>query len=68
MGSQDSETMENLHQLRMQLEQLRVAQRDASLKSRREQTILKRFIGTLSHAHIGSHSRIDDKLIELRHE
>ncbi|SEF76059.1 GGDEF domain-containing protein [Vibrio hangzhouensis] len=68
MSSQDSETLEHLHQLKVQLEQLRVAQRDASLKSRREQTILKRFIATLSQAHIGSHSRIDDKLIELRRE
>ncbi|GAL26954.1 GGDEF domain family protein [Vibrio variabilis] len=68
MSSQDSETLEHLHQLKVQLEQLRLAQRDASLKSRREQTILKRFISTLSNTHIGSHSRIDDKLIELRQE
>lgn len=68
MSSQDSETLEHLHQLKVQVEQLRVAHRDASLKSRREQVILKRFISTLSNTHIGAHSRIDDKLIELRQE
>ncbi|MGF1775496.1 GGDEF domain-containing protein [Vibrio nomapromontoriensis] len=68
MGPSESDTLEQLHLLKVQLEQLRLAQRDASLKSRREQTVLKRFISTLSRAHIGSHPRIDEKLIELRHE
>ncbi|MGV2987470.1 diguanylate cyclase domain-containing protein [Vibrio sp. E150_011] len=68
MGSSERDTSEQLHLLKIQLEQLRVAQRDASLKCRREQTILKRFISTLSNAHIGSHSRIDEKLLELRQE
>ena len=67
-GPSESDTLEQLHLLKVQLEQLRLAQRDASLKSRREQTVLKRFIATLSRAHIGSHPRIDEKLIELRHE
>ncbi|CAH0525052.1 GGDEF domain-containing protein [Vibrio hippocampi] len=68
MSSSESETLEHIHLLKVQLEQLRVSQRDSSLKARREQQILKRFLACLSQAHIGSHSRIDDKLIELRRE
>lgn len=68
MSSSETETLEQIHLLKMQLEQLVVSQRDNSLKARREQQIFKRFVTCLSQAHIGSHARIDEKLIELRRE
>jgi diguanylate cyclase (GGDEF)-like protein len=68
MSSQGLETQQQLHKLKLQLERMRISQRDTSLKSQREQKILKRFITTLSNAHIGSNSRLDEKLAELRQQ
>ncbi|MCG6480690.1 GGDEF domain-containing protein, partial [Vibrio parahaemolyticus] len=55
-----------LNQLRSQLEQTRLTQRDTSFKFNREQKVLKRIVASLSLACQGENHRLNGYLAELR--
>lgn len=58
--------LRKLEQLKLQLEQARLSQRDASLKSSRELKILKRVINKLGDACLGYNSELDKEVISLQ--
>ncbi|MDA0143008.1 diguanylate cyclase [Vibrio sp. RW] len=68
MGILEKDIQAQLHQLKFQLEQVRLTQRDTSFKFMREQKVLKRIVTSLSDACVGSNSHLDENLIALREE
>lgn len=50
MGVLEQDIQSQLHNLKSQLEQVRLTQRDTSFKFKREQKVLKRIIASLSGA------------------
>lgn len=58
--------LRKLEQLTQQLEQTRLSQRDASLKSTRELKILKRVVSKLGDACLGYHSELDAEVISVQ--
>ena len=68
MGILEKDIQAQLHQLKFQLEQGRLTQRDTSFKFIREQKVLKRIVTSLSDACVGSNSHLDENLIALREE
>ncbi|MDN3696585.1 GGDEF domain-containing protein [Vibrio clamense] len=68
MGILEKDIQTQLHQLKSQLEQVRLTQRDTSFKFKREQKILKRIVTSLSSACVGTNSQLDSNLIALKQE
>ncbi|PFG55472.1 diguanylate cyclase (GGDEF)-like protein [Vibrio sp. ES.051] len=68
MGILESDIQSQLHQLRCQLDQLRLTHRDTSLKFKREQQILKRVVASLSSAYQGSNAQVSEYLFEIQQE
>ncbi|MGY3568977.1 diguanylate cyclase domain-containing protein [Vibrio paucivorans] len=67
MGVLEQDIQSELHQLKSELEQVRLTQRDTSFKFKREQKVLKRIVSSLSIACSGENSKLNDSLAELRH-
>lgn len=57
---------QELHELKSQLEQLRLTQRDASFKFTREQKVLKRIIASMTDAYKSENPRLQAGLRELK--
>nr|WP_321279119.1 diguanylate cyclase [uncultured Vibrio sp.] len=68
MGILESDIQAQLHQLSCQLDQLKLTHRDSSLKSKREQQILKRVLASLSSACPGSDAQLSNYLSEIQQE
>lgn len=68
MGILEQDIQAQLHQLKSQLEQVRLTQRDTSFKFKREQKVLKRIVSSLSGACVGNNQRLDESLIALKEE
>lgn len=68
MGILEIDIQEQLHQLSCQLDQLKLAHRDSSLKFKREQQVLKRVIASLSVACQGSDPQLSSYLLEIQQE
>ncbi|WP_070962780.1 GGDEF domain-containing protein [Vibrio sonorensis] len=66
MGVLEQDIQSQLHNLKSQLEQLRLTQRDSSFKFKREQKVLKRLIASLSNACVSDDPRLEAGLLELR--
>ncbi|WP_165310559.1 GGDEF domain-containing protein [Vibrio ziniensis] len=66
MGVLEQDIQIQLHQLKLQLEQTRLTQRDNSLRFKLEQKVLKRIVASLSLACKGEDSRLNQNLVELR--
>ncbi len=66
MGVLEQDIQIQLHQLRLQLEEARLAQRDGLVKFKLEQKVLKRIVSSLSQAYKGKDTRLDQYLVELR--
>lgn len=66
MGVLEQDIQNQLNQLRSQLEQTRLTQRDTSFKFNREQKVLKRIVASLSLACQGENHRLNGYLAELR--
>ncbi len=66
MGVLEQDIHIQLHQLKVQLEQTRLTQRDNSLKYKLEQKVLKRIVASLSLACKGEDGRLNQNLVELR--
>ncbi|MEZ9231827.1 diguanylate cyclase [Vibrio amylolyticus] len=67
MGVLEKEIEIELLQLKRELEQVRLTQRDSSFKFRREQNVLKRIVASLSYACGEENSKLSGNLAELRH-
>ncbi len=68
MGILESDIQSQLHQLSCQLDQLRLAHRDTSLKFKREQQVLKRVVASLTSACQGSSTQVTNYLLEIQRE
>ncbi|MCG9598071.1 GGDEF domain-containing protein [Vibrio sp. Isolate25] len=66
MGVLEQDIQSQLHNLKSQLEQVRLTQRDTSFKFKREQKVLKRIIASLSDACRSEDPRLKSGLTELR--
>ncbi|MFW7523895.1 GGDEF domain-containing protein [Vibrio ostreicida] len=66
MGVLGQDIQLQLQNLKSQLEQVRLAQRDTSFKFNREQKVLKRILASLSEACMGENPRLNSGLSELR--
>ncbi|KOE82979.1 GGDEF domain-containing protein [Vibrio aestuarianus] len=66
MGALEQDIQTQLHQLKIQLEQVRLTQRDTSFKFKREQAVLKRIVASLSVACQGDDSQLNRNLSDLR--
>lgn len=66
MGILEQDIQAQLHQLKTQLDQARLNQRDTSFKFIREQKVLKRIVTSLSDACVGTNEHLDENLIALR--
>ena len=66
MGILEQDIQAQLHQLKTQLDQARLNQRDTSFKFIREQKVLKRIVTSLSDACVGTNDHLDENLIALR--
>jgi septation ring formation regulator EzrA len=66
MGEFKQDMPSEIEQLRNQLQQVHLTQRDTSFKFSREQQVLKRLIASLSCACEGENNRLNEHLIALR--
>lgn len=66
MGVLEQDLQSQLHNLKSQLEQVRLTQRDTSFKFKREQKVLQRIIASLSAAYKSENPRLQTGLIELK--
>ncbi len=66
MGVSESNIEEKLLELKLQLEKVRLAQRDSSFRFTREQNILKRLLNALIKACQGENESLNQQLTELR--
>ncbi len=66
MGVLEQDLQSQLHNLKSQLEQVRLTQRDTSFKFKREQKVLKRIIASMTDAHRSEDPRLKTGLIELK--
>ena len=66
MGLLEQDLQSQLHNLKSQLEQVRLTQRDTSFKFKREQKVLKRIIASMTDAHRGEDPRLRAGLVELK--
>ncbi|WP_394127124.1 GGDEF domain-containing protein [Vibrio hepatarius] len=65
MGVLEQDLQSQLHNLKSQLEQVRLTQRDTSFKFKREQKVLQRIIASLSNAYKSENPRLQAGLMEL---
>ncbi|MGF1754865.1 diguanylate cyclase [Vibrio makurazakiensis] len=68
MGILEQDIQAQLHQLKSQLEHVRLTQRDTSFKFKREQKVLKRIVASLTGACVGNNQQLDEKLLALKEE
>ncbi|MEF1172381.1 GGDEF domain-containing protein, partial [Vibrio sinaloensis] len=66
MGVLEQDLQSQLHNLKSQLEQVRLTQRDTSFKFKREQKVLKRIIASMTDTHRSEDPRLKTGLIELK--
>lgn len=66
MGAFEQDIQSQLHNLKSQLEQVRLTQRDTSFKFKREQQVLQRVVNSLSHACATDDPRLLSGLLELK--
>ncbi|WP_159738733.1 GGDEF domain-containing protein [Vibrio atypicus] len=66
MGLLEQDIQSQLHNLKAQLEQVRLTQRDTSFKFKREQKVLKRIISSMTDAHRSEDPRLREGLVELK--
>ena len=66
MGVIEQDLQSQLHNLKSQLEQVRLTQRDTSFKFNREQKVLQRVISSLSSAYKCENPRLQAGLMELK--
>ncbi|CAM2931581.1 diguanylate cyclase [Vibrio ordalii] len=66
MGALEQDIQTQLQQLKTQLEQVRLTHRDTSFKFRREHTVLKRIVASLSLASLGDDHQLNSHLSDLR--
>lgn len=66
MGVLEQDLQSQLHNLKSQLEQVRLTQRDTSFKFKREQKVLQRIVASLSCAYKSENPRLQAGLMELK--
>ncbi|EGU37162.1 GGDEF family protein [Vibrio sp. N418] len=66
MGALEQDIQSQLHNLKSQLEQVRLTQRDSSFKFKREQQVLQRVVTSLSDACCTNDPRLLTSLLELK--
>ena len=66
MGALEQDIQTQLQQLKTQLEQVRLTHRDTSFKFKREHTVLKRIVASLSLACQGNDHQLNINLSDLR--
>ncbi|RTZ15404.1 diguanylate cyclase [Vibrio aquaticus] len=66
MGVLEQDLQSQLHNLKSQLEQVRLTQRDTSFKFKREQKVLQRLVTSLSSAYKSDNPRLQAGLMELK--
>ncbi|NOH78936.1 GGDEF domain-containing protein [Vibrio sp. RE86] len=66
MGVLEQDLQLQLHNLKSQLEQVRLTQRDTSFKFKREQKVLQRIIASLTSAYKSENPRLQAGLTELK--
>ncbi|MGD8109536.1 GGDEF domain-containing protein [Vibrio sp. TRT 17S01] len=66
MGVLETDIQSQLHNLKSQLEQVRLTQRDTSFKFKREQEVLRRIVASLSTACSSDNPKLTQGLVDLR--
>jgi diguanylate cyclase (GGDEF)-like protein len=66
MGAFDHKIKDELKELKVQLEKVRLTQRDSSFKFSREQNILRRLVGSLTFACHSENEPLNQQLIDIR--